>query len=1396
MDITIYSSTGKHRLTVRPEDGSTQQKELQGDNVLSLSFTSYEHVSLDVNDWCQYEGERYWLMEAYEPQMKGRQEWQYELKLYGIESLIKRFLVLNTTDGDSEPVFTLTATPAEHVKLIVDCINAGMDNTTNFKVGVVEGSDLVVMDYEGTYCDEALKTLAEKVGTEWWTEGTTVNLCKCRSGELLELGYGNGLTSLEQDRADDDRFYSRLYPIGSSRNIDPETYGHPRLMLPNGQKYVDVSVDKYGVVDRYEADAFAGIYPRYTGKVSSVRSEEKKDDNGNPFTIYYIKDDNLPFNPDDYMLAGKVLRISFQEGSDLAGLGEEEDGTYYFECNWHSATKEFELITIWPYDDDTQLPNATLSPKKDNRYIVWNLRMPSEFITLAEQELKAAVDRYNAEKALDISVYKGQTDHVWVEETGADLYIGRQVRLKSAEYFPKTGYRDSRITKLSRRVNLPGLVDLEISEALSKGGMEQLTAKVENAKNYAKSLASGSTLPGIIRSWDNTPAADTNLYSARRSRMEFLSKKEADRAKGKLTLEQVDDFGQEFESGVRGARIDDAGNAELLSTVVRELLRSVKFTDGLSGEGWQLWTDGDGVSHLTVDKLTVRQLMTVLELLIEKIRSVGGSIVVSAANGKIKGIEESSDGESWELTFDQATDYAAHDLMRCATFSGSGKKDYWVEVSSVATDSESGAQTVTVKKSEFTDWGCTPAAGDETVLMGNTEDAQRQNLILISATEDGEPRVDVLDGVKAKSLAGALRARLGNLDGIKDSWFPSDKQPQGNGLYSDNAYLKGTFLLETGEDVKTKFEITEGKLESSMTALRDDVASDKGYLSNPSFGDGMSKWWTENEAVFWLVGNKWIWANQNVLTKKGASASLTTDEGRKVVRIRNKYIKQTHGNLRYVPAMDDNSEGKKDADGKLLKAAKPVYLSFIYRCAEAGTLKVGFENVDKSGFTDFNSMDIEEEIGVTDGYVQWTGSGLWNGTGDFKLRFTGDIYLYMLVLSTDKVEALTYKYQTLLSQSDKLVNIAAKHFDADGNVLSESGIMVKAEGTGLYAQGADGKVALIGVGVEETDADGNSTTVIKLTADHIQLEGLVTANGNFKILADGSIEAVNGKFTGTVNATDGYIGGFIISSGHIGAASVTTDADGNQTITDDRKGLFLYDDMIGFNGDNRQAILGTWNTLGIPILCRLEDTTKDEWLPKYGMTINVTGSLTDNVALSLLGGYVSGFGVKTETIGLEYVTQATEPGTGQTTLERSVNAVLVSTQYYYRAKEKDDSGNAVSYATKTRQRDITLPAMTQADDGHMIWIKRGVNDGSAVHVIPSTFTCREASSSSVYNTTYADKSYQTYLVTDRGSYKTDYETISSNGDAMCLVFFAGLSVTIDGKKYAGAWVQWKNPRDW
>lgn len=591
-------------------------------------------------------------------------------------------------------------------------------------------------------------------------------------------------------------------------------------------------------------------------------------------------------------------------------------------------------------------------------------------------------------------------------------------------------------------------------------------------------------------------------------------------------------------------------------SVTSDSIRSAgQFVDGMLGAGFQLWKGEDGRTYLTVDKLTVRQTMAVMELLIEKVRSVGGQICVSAANGRIKTVEES--GEHYLITFEQKNMFVQHDLVRCQTFTGKEMRSYWVEVADVTEDG------IVVAKEEFE--GVEPKEDDECVLMGNTANTDRQNIVLISATEDGQPRVDVMDGVKGKTFDNCLRARLGNLDGIKDDKFPADRQPKGNGLYADNAFLKGTFVLETGEDVKTRFEITEGKVQSAIDSVRNDFLSEKGYLNNPTFASGLEKWNSENETVFFLVGNKWVWANGAALSKKGDGASVVTDMGRKVVRIRSKYIRQKHENLRFVPTFPTESDGKKEA--------LPVYLSFFYRCAKGGTLKIGFENVDKTGFADFNSMEVSEEIAATDGYVQYTCSGLWNGTGDFKLAFDGDIYLYMLVLSTDKIEALTYKYKTLFEQSERLVKIAALNFDKDGKVLEGSEIITTAKYNALISERFDEHGALkntaglitatdwatwlnsyagdmekkldieafagmFASAVEEStdivkraevsafvtkDENGKLESGVRISADQITLEGAVTMNEYFKVNADGSLDVKSARMkdaevTGVIHA--------------------------------------------------------------------------------------------------------------------------------------------------------------------------------------------------------------------------------------------------------------------------------------
>ena len=764
MLLRLFDHSGNVKAQIAPDDSSTQVKEIQGDNLLNLSFTLYNCIQIDVNDYVDFFGERYWAVEQYAPAEKSSVEWSYNFRLYGIESLIKRFLVLNNVDGGNEAVFSLTARPIDHVRLIVKNINEGLDGLNNFKVGIVEGSDNVTIDYTGKYCDDGLKALAEAVGTEWWIEGTTVNLCRCEHGEAVVLGYRHGLTSLDRDKADNAKVYTRLFPIGSNRNIDATKYGHSRLMLPGGAKYVDANVEKYGIIHHYEQQAFSHIYPRRTGVVSSVRSKQVKDKEGKPFTIYYFKDKDLNFDPNKYEIGGLVKRVSFQEGSELAGLGTSED--HYFEVNYDSKTQEFEIITIWPYDDETQLPGGTLVPKVGDKYILWNIRMPDEYYGLAEQEFRTAVDAYNKKHALDVSRYKAPTDHVWIEETGTELFVGERIRLESREYFPGQGYRLSRITKISRQVNLPGRMDLEISDALSTGAMEKMGDAIQDARNYAGTLVGAINVPDVIRSGDTTKPTDSNIYSARRSHKEFLSKKAADTAQKLITFLE----GISFKNG---AGIDGEGNALL------KAIQTLGFERTINGFG--VWLDDKGRAHGQIDYLEVIGKAIFRSLQIDEYKHIGGNIVLSGANAIIEKVVPVSGGWKCYLHTDDGekaitNDWEPGDQALCQTFNikagvyeNVSNRYYWRVVSEVAQKSATEKAYIVITADDaYRDKSTEndePMAGDNIVLCGHnslwdvangidpTLNRNRMNVTMITTSKEEGGTIEVYRNIHDFSLS-------------------------------------------------------------------------------------------------------------------------------------------------------------------------------------------------------------------------------------------------------------------------------------------------------------------------------------------------------------------------------------------------------------------------------------------------------------------------------------------------------------------------------------------------------------------------------------------------------------------------------------------------------------------
>lgn len=558
MELKIYNQSGGLKLTVPVTSYSTWNLELMSENALSLSFTVPACVPLQVNDYITLEGVRFSVKKEYKPRKKNSQEYRYSVKFYAPIHDAQQVIYLHLTDGQYEPQFSLDGSPREHLQKWVDNMNR-IYGEERWRIGDVIDAPDGNIEYNNTTCWDALASMAETFSTEWWSDGFYINLCRCERGERVELGYMQGLVSLTQtENSDDVKFFTRLIPLGSTRNIDRSRYGFSRLQLPDRAKYVDRNTD-YGLYEHVEEDAFAGIFPHYTGTVSSVRSQERTGNDGKPFTVYYFKDEGMEFDPCDYEIAGLVKQLSFQSG-ELNGRD--------FEANYHSESKEWEIINTYP-DEDTQLPGGNLIPHAGDKYIPWNFRMPEAYEKQAEQDYKAAVDDFLSSYSEDTTKYGGDTDYTYIEKHSVPLRLGQSVRLLSEEYFPGSGYRDTRMTKVTRKLENLSMAAVECTNRVGKGWKRSLESNLNGLQYVVGGLLDRSVIE-VLKSWDNREASEYNVFSALRAIKEItrraISKIGPDRTSFLVSFLAGAVFGKEgFASGLAGfgAKIDENGNGEM-----------------------------------------------------------------------------------------------------------------------------------------------------------------------------------------------------------------------------------------------------------------------------------------------------------------------------------------------------------------------------------------------------------------------------------------------------------------------------------------------------------------------------------------------------------------------------------------------------------------------------------------------------------------------------------------------------------------------------------------------------------------------------------------------------------------------------------------------------------------
>ncbi len=248
------------------------------------------------------------------------------------------------------------------------------------------------------------------------------------------------------------------------------------------------------------------------------------------------------------------------------------------------------------------------------------------------------------------------------------------------------------------------------------------------------------------------------------------------------------------------------------TAVVNRYIGTKSFVSGFTGSGWRI----DNSSSATFDKLTVRKNMNVYELIIKKVRSVNGGLVVSAANCKIKSVIDSTlESDYWIIYPEDSTvSFVAGDIVRCQNFTGSDEKYYYAVVGHV--DSSYFA----LDKNSF-EGESRPAVGDELVQFGNITDTDRQGVIYLTSTDDNAPYIDVLDSVDSYDFTGKTKVRLGDLTGITTNTWGSLK---GYGLYGQNVYLENGYfsgkIYVTGGNAATTSEVSSSA-DSTLTKAKD-----------------------------------------------------------------------------------------------------------------------------------------------------------------------------------------------------------------------------------------------------------------------------------------------------------------------------------------------------------------------------------------------------------------------------------------------------------------------------------------------------------------------------------------------------------------------------------------------
>lgn len=482
--------------------------ELMSSEYIELVFNEVTAIDIPIGAYVEYNGSRYTVTNPVTPDIiDGGYKYSIQFKADWMRWEGITYFYINEFSQKNETSWSMTATPDLFLQMIVENISraTGKTYTFSYDSSLTATKDL---QFNNTTVLEALSMVADAFETEWWIEGTVIHLSRCEHGDALALTYGQNIGVPSVQRSSE--YATRIYAFGSTRNItqDYQNSGttnalvEKRLTLPagkypNGYKDIKPNLSPEEIIEK--TVIFDDIYPSSDFAISDVRvkvsvdstTEVGKDENGNPIyasmPVYFFKIAGIAFS-EDLIIEGLTLKVHFLTGH-LQGRE--------FELAYHKDTSEYEIIVN--QDGAIKLPNETLLPQDDDIVVLFNIVMPDEYVTSAENRLEAALDDYIEKKLLsDNNTYSFKSNPVTFAENNTSVNVGRKVTLNHG-----TGILQSRILSIEYPLESPSKVDISVGESIPQGKISSVETEVVNASSTIE----------IIQAYNNVAQTVQNLYA-------------------------------------------------------------------------------------------------------------------------------------------------------------------------------------------------------------------------------------------------------------------------------------------------------------------------------------------------------------------------------------------------------------------------------------------------------------------------------------------------------------------------------------------------------------------------------------------------------------------------------------------------------------------------------------------------------------------------------------------------------------------------------------------------------------------------------------------------------------------------------------------------------------------